>query len=305
MVGFIDFEQDDTPRLPNVIEHYNGKPPSTSFFYEFDDGTSVGFWKDEQVNKDDNDTVFFESTFATCKCRDCIEYSPTSEPSVSSTFESASPSAKASSSVSLTDGPTVSPVFSMPTPNPVGGSGIRPSLGTIQPTAGPNEVPTQEPSFIPSTGPNIDMSNSPSTTTTTTTTGSIRSPSPEQPTCSPNSDIISIGPVMVPVSVTAFPTSTISPTDPGSTMLTTEDTLLSTTDGDDADDCSDCSECFSFAIENCVNSDLTSICLPQLSNDSRRILNEESEYHRDFLIEEIEKHKIALDEALIELEKII
>jgi hypothetical protein len=301
MIGFVDFEQDDTPRLPDVIEHFNGKPPSTSFFYEFNDGTSVGFWKDEQVNSNDDDTVFFESTFATCKCRDCTKSSPTSDP----TFESASPSTKASSYVSSTDGPTVSPVFSMPTPNPVGGSGTRPSLGTIQPTVGRNELPTPEPSFIPSTGPNIGMSNSPSTTTTTSTTGFIGSRSPEQPTCSPNDDIISVGPVMKPVSVTVFPTSTVSPTDPSSIMLTTEDTLLSTTDGDDADDCADCAECFSFAIENCVNSDSTSICLPQLSNDSRRFLIEKSEYHRDFLIEEIRKHKIALDEALIELENIV
>ena len=302
MKGFIDFEQDDTPRLPDALDFYNGKPPSTSFFFEMVDGTSVGFWND------DDDTVFFKSTFATCKCRDCSEFTPTFSPSASPTLEtSASPSAKASSSVSSTDGPIVYPVLSMPTPNPVGGSGAGPSFGTIQPTAtatataGPNELPTPEPSFIPSTGPNIDMSNSPSTTTPR----SIGSPSPEQPTCSPNDEIISVGPVMVPVSVTAFPTSTVSPTDPSSTMLTTEDTLLSTTEGGDADDCADCSECFSFAIENCVNSDLTSICLPQLSNDSRRFLNEQSEYHRDFLIEEIEKHKIALDEALYELEKII
>ena len=94
MIGFVDFEQDDTARLPDVIKHFNGKPPSTSFFYEFIDGTSVGFWKDEQVNNNDDDTgLFFESTFATCKCRDCSESSPTSDPA----FESASPSAKASS----------------------------------------------------------------------------------------------------------------------------------------------------------------------------------------------------------------
>ena len=274
MIGFIDFEQDDTPRLPDVIKHFNGKPPSTSFFYEFIDGTSVGFWKDEQVNNNDDDTgFFFESTFATCKCRDCSEPSPTSDP----TFESASPSAKTSSSVPTTDGPTVSPVFPkpMPTPNPVGGSGIRPSFDTIEPTAGPSELPTPEPSFIPSTG----------------------SPSLKQkPTCSPNDDIIGVEPVMAPVSVTAFPTSTGSPTDSSST---------STTDGDDADDCDDCSQCFSFAIENCVNSANGSICTPQVSDGSRRFLNEKSEYHREFLIEEIEKHKLALDEALTELEKII
>ena len=296
MIGFVDFEQDDTPRLPDVIKHFNGKPPSTSFFYEFIDGTSVGFWKDEQVNNNDDDTgLFFESTFATCKCRECSESSPTSDP----TFESASPSAKASSSVPTTDGPTASPVFSkpMPTPNPVGGSGIRPSLGTIEPTAGPSELPTPEPSFIPSTGSNIDMSNSPSTTTTTSPTGSIGSPSLKpKPTCSPNEDIIGVEPVMAPVSVTAFPTSTGSPTDSSST---------STTDSDDADNCDDCSQCFSFAIENCVNSANGSICTPQVSDGSRRFLNEKSEYHREFLIEEIEKHKLALDEALTELEKII
>ena len=291
MIGFIDFEQDDTPRLPDVIKHFNGEPPSTSFFYEFIDGTSVGFWKDEQVNNNDDDTgLFFESTFATCKCRDCSESSPTSDPTFESSFIVCGPS---------TDGPTVSPVFSVPkpTPNPVGGSGIGPSFGTIEPTAGPNELPTPEPSFIPSTGSNIDMSNSPSTTTTTSPTGSIGSPSLKpKPTCSPNEDIIGVEPVMAPVSVTAFPTSTGSPTDSSST---------STTDGDDADDCNDCSQCFSFAIENCINSANGSICTPQLSNGSRRFLNEKSEYHREFLIEEIEKHKLALDEALTELEKII
>jgi hypothetical protein len=41
--GFIDLE-DGSPLLPEAIAHFNGQPPTESFWYQFMDGTSAAFW---------------------------------------------------------------------------------------------------------------------------------------------------------------------------------------------------------------------------------------------------------------------
>jgi hypothetical protein len=68
--GFIDFGHSDITPLPDAIDHFDGIPPPTSFYYMFMDGTSVGFWPADLKSMDDND-IWFLPNMAKCSCRDC------------------------------------------------------------------------------------------------------------------------------------------------------------------------------------------------------------------------------------------
>ena len=161
--GFIDFETEGVPRMPDSIDHFDGNPPSTSFYYRFLDGTSVGF-----MPADDGDNIFFEPTFATCKCHDCSDV-PIESPSGA-----------------LSDAPTFVPDETQPTYSPTEFSNGPPGgyflttapsedstiIGSYLPTSQPIEIPTNPtpsplsvPTFIPEeTTPTFsptDISNGP------------------------------------------------------------------------------------------------------------------------------------------------
>ncbi len=143
--GFIDFENDDS-RLPDDIV-FLGQPPSTSFFYEFIDGTSVGFWPNIDVLSDAmivGDELFFDPTFAGCDCFDC------------DLVESMIPLG------------LPSPIPSFDPMSPTDGTPRQPDYGTHEPTAGFTDVPSRRPSTIssftvnPSSSPSFEPSFEPS-----------------------------------------------------------------------------------------------------------------------------------------------
>ena len=76
-VGFIDLWDDDTPRLPDDLDHCDGEPLTEPFWYEFIDGTSTGFWPSEETGAEGGTQVSFDPTFAVCACNEC---GPTSTP---------------------------------------------------------------------------------------------------------------------------------------------------------------------------------------------------------------------------------
>ena len=127
LTGFIDFENENS-RLPEDIV-FLGRPPSTSFFYQFIDGTSVGFWPNVGNHGDAmsvSDRSFFDPTFARCDCLDC------------NTIEGMMPSDLPSPA------PTSDPM------SPTDGTPQQPDFGTYDPSASFSDVPSRSPSITPS-----------------------------------------------------------------------------------------------------------------------------------------------------------
>jgi hypothetical protein len=150
-LGYIDFENENS-RLPDDIV-FLGQPPSTSSFYRFIDGTSVGFWPNANDYNDDDstaDSLFFHPTFARCNCRDCNDVQtsiPLDSPSAAPTFDPLNPS----------DGTPRQPNFRTNDPSasfsdtPSHIPSTKPS--TLGPSASPSSEPTTSPSLLPSESP--------------------------------------------------------------------------------------------------------------------------------------------------------
>ena len=157
-LGFIDFENENS-RLPDDIV-FLGQPPSTSFFYRFIDGTSVGFWPNANDYNDDDstgDSLFFHPTFATCTCRDCDDVQtsiPLDTPSAAPTSDPLNPSSGTPPQPNFrTNDPSAS--FSdIPSHIP----STKPS--TLNPSASPSSEPTTSPSLFPSESPSESPSGS-------------------------------------------------------------------------------------------------------------------------------------------------
>jgi hypothetical protein len=70
-MAFIDLKHPGKPPLPNSIDHFDGEPPHDTFWIEFLDGTSTGFWP----AKEGNESAFYlNPTFAICACQQCIDF---------------------------------------------------------------------------------------------------------------------------------------------------------------------------------------------------------------------------------------
>jgi hypothetical protein len=73
-MAFIDLKHPGKPRLPNSIDHYDGEPPHDTFWIEFLDGTSTGFWPANEANKSE---FYLNPTFAICGCQQCSNFNVT------------------------------------------------------------------------------------------------------------------------------------------------------------------------------------------------------------------------------------
>ena len=64
--GFIDLKTNGATPLPDEIDHYQGSPPKDSFWFEFLDGTSSGFWPESPKR-----AHHFNPKFSVCGCNEC------------------------------------------------------------------------------------------------------------------------------------------------------------------------------------------------------------------------------------------
>ncbi|KAL3940398.1 MAG: hypothetical protein SGARI_000982 [Bacillariaceae sp.] len=186
--GFIDFEYTGVSPLPDAIDHFDGTPPATSFYYEFVDGTSVGFWPDDSDMMDQDD-VFFLPNFATCACRDCNDNNsadPSQSPSVSPSLEASNaPTIMASAQPSLeaSNGPSV-----MASAQPSLEASNEPSvMASAQPSvessnkpslffsSEPSTASSSTPTSTASSQPSVESSNAPSTASSSTPTSTASS----------------------------------------------------------------------------------------------------------------------------------
>jgi hypothetical protein len=159
--GFIDFGQTGITPLPDAIDHFDGIPPSTSFYYEFVDGTSVGFWPDDVQDMIDED-IFFLPNFATCACRDCdddLSHAPSSSPTITS---SSAPTATSSNAPTVTSSsnPTIADSSAPSALSSASPSGLPSVADSSAPTisAFPSKAPSNSPSL--SAYPSVAPSNS-------------------------------------------------------------------------------------------------------------------------------------------------
>lgn len=231
--SFIDLELSGEVVLSEAIDHFNGRPPIESFWYEFIDGTSASFWPQNGEGFD-----FFDPTFAACECNECPSSAPSLVPSVLASFHpslttpsptyedseipSFSPTTDLPSSL-----PTPAPTTSMPSPAPQVATSSpitdQPTLTTNVPSAArtasnesriPSSLP---PAPKPSATPGIDTvqptehSNMPSAPTfgveTNPPTTTARPSSPPTATIAPASDS-----APTTISVTEQPTTAPAPT---------------------------------------------------------------------------------------------
>ncbi len=171
LTGFIDFENENS-RLPDDIVFF-GQPPSTSFFYQFIDGTSVGFWPNVDNHSDVmnvSDRLFFDPTFARCDCLDC------------NTVDGMMPSDLSSPS------PTSDPM------SPTDGTPQQPDFGTHAPSASFSDVPSRSPSATPS----VESSGTPSTLDPSTSSPFKSTVNPSFLPSEKTSEELSSGPTMKP-----------------------------------------------------------------------------------------------------------
>jgi hypothetical protein len=73
-MAFIDLNHPGKPSLPNSIDHYDGEPPHDTFWIEFLDGTSTGFWPAKEANES---AFYLNPTFAICGCQQCSNFNVT------------------------------------------------------------------------------------------------------------------------------------------------------------------------------------------------------------------------------------
>ncbi len=151
--GFIDLWEDDTPRLPDDINHTDGELSTELFWYEFVDGTSTGFWP---TGEEGDSAVWFNPTFAVCACNDCGGVPSTPSPPSSNPGAAVS-GLPPSSPIELTpspvavESPSASPMAASPTNSPTANP-TNPSP-TASPTTSPTKAPTASPTGTPTAAP--------------------------------------------------------------------------------------------------------------------------------------------------------